>query len=65
MKRLSHSCEVRVGLEVSTGSIEVTGRDEGECAFETNENQDVDDVGADGADEHDEIEDCHEQDEVS
>ncbi len=63
-KGLSHSLVVRVGCEVTFRRVEVTGCDEGKCALETCENNDIDDVDADGADEQDEIENCHKKDDV-
>jgi hypothetical protein len=60
VKGLSHNLVIRVGREVTAGGIEVTSGDEGKGAFEADEHQDEDNVDADGAEEHDEIEDCHE-----
>jgi hypothetical protein len=57
---LSHNLEIRIGREVTAGSIEVTSSDEGKGAFEADEHHDKDNVDANGADEHDKIEDCHE-----
>jgi hypothetical protein len=60
VKELSHNLIIRVGRKVTASSIEVTSGDEGKGALETDEYQHEDNVDADGADEHDEIEDCHE-----
>lgn len=49
---------------VSHGTIEIAGGDEAKGAFKTYESQDKDNVGPNRADEHDEIEDAHEQDKV-
>jgi hypothetical protein len=52
------------GSEIAHGAIEVAGGDEAEGAFKTYEGKNKDDVGSDRADEHDEIEDAHEQGKV-
>ena len=52
-------------LNDTLGGKEITGRNEAKRALKTNETKDIDGVGADRADEHDEVEDRHEQDKVS
>jgi hypothetical protein len=61
----SYMAELSVGIEVAHRSIKVAGSDEAKGAFKTYEGKDIDYIGPDRADEHDEIEDTHEQDKVS
>lgn len=56
----SHNLVILVSQEVGSGCKKVTSGNEAEGTLETDENQDIYDIGPDRADEHDEIEDCHE-----
>jgi len=64
VNRLSYNLIMLIGCEVRICRKEVASGNDTEGAFETNKNQDEYDVDADGADEHDKIEDCHEQNKV-
>jgi hypothetical protein len=61
---LSYMAKLSVVIEISLGAIKVAGGDKAKGALETYENKDEDNVGANRADEHDKIEDAHEQYEV-
>ena len=61
---LSHNLIIFVCQDISTRGEKVAGSNETEGALETDKNQHEDDVCADRADEHDEIEDCHEHEEI-
>jgi len=61
---VSYMAELSIGIEVAHGAIKVASRDEAKGTFKAYEGKDIDDVSPDGADEHDEIEDAHEQDKV-
>jgi len=56
---------LEIVIEVSRRAVEVAGGDEAKGAFKTHEGKEKDDVGPNRAEEHDEVEDAHEQDKVS
>jgi hypothetical protein len=56
---------LEIVIEISHSAVKVAGGDEAKGAFKANEGKEKDDVGPDGADKHNEVEDAHEQDKVS